>query len=155
MYTENDFLSVKKQIQSVLIKVLIIFAIFLTISLVVAKNVSNPLGLFILVIGLCVCEFIWGIYGKPVVTYKKFLQEILTGRQRQQERYVVDIGEEPVYKDNRLFYYEILVKEDEEDDMEQMLLIDSNKVFPSIKEGKWYEFALYQNYVVDVKEIGI
>ena len=39
--------------------------------------------------------------------------------------------------------------------MEQMLLIDSNKVFPSIKEGKWYEFALYQNYVVDVKEIGI
>lgn len=153
MYTEDDLKSVKRQIRSLLIKIAILFAIFLTISLLLANNLSNPIGLIILVVGLCICEFIWGIYGKPVATYKKFLQEILTGRKRQQRNYVIDVGSKPVYKDNELFYYEILVKEDREDEMEQMLLQDTNKTFPSIEKGSWYEFTLYQNYIVDLEEI--
>lgn len=153
MYTNDDFNSVKKQIRSVLIKVAIIFAVFLTISLIVAKNVSNPLGLFILIIGICIDGFIWGIYGKPVVIYKNFVREILTGRKQKRNGYVVRIGSEPTYKDNRLFYYEVFVKDDEDEEMEQMLLLDSNKEFPNMQENSWYEFELYQNYIIDVEKM--
>lgn len=153
MYTEDDLISVRSQIRGLIIKIVILFAIFLTVSLILAKNISNPLGLFILIVGLCICEFIWGIYGKPVVIYKKFLQELLTGRKRQQTGYVVSIGSEPVYKDNKLFYYEIFIKENVDDDIDKMLLMDNNKDFPPIEKGKWYEFTLYQNYIVDMKEI--
>ena len=152
MYTSDDFYAIKRQIRSVLIKVAIIFAVFLTISLIIAKKISNPLGLLVLIIGICIDEFIWGIYGKPVVTYKKFVREILTGRERQKRGYIVEIGAEPVYKDNKLFYYEIFIKEDKSDDVEQMLLLDSNKELPDLQYGRWYEFQLYQNYIIDVQK---
>ena len=153
MYTKDDFDALKKQVLTWVIVLLGVFGIFLTIALLVSKNVSNPLGLFILVIGVCVDEFIWGVYLRPVVTYRKFVREILTGRERQRRGYVVDIGEKPVYKDNKLFYYEVFIQEDESDDVKQMLLLDGNKEPQSIKNDNWYEFDIYQNYITGINPI--
>ena len=153
MYTRDDFDALRKQVLTWAIILIGIFGVFLAVALLVSKNISNPLGLFILVIGVCVDEFIWGVYLRPVVTYRKFVREILTGRERQKRGYVVDIGERPVYKDNKLFYYEVFIQDDESNDISQMLLLDSNKEIQGIKNENWYDFNLYQNYIIGVNPV--
>lgn len=153
MYTREYYDAIKRQIRSMLIKIAIIFVIFLAIALTVAKNVDNTLGLIILILGVCIDQFIWGIYGRPVWTYRSFVREVMTGRERHKESFIVGISDEPVYKDNKLFYYEVFIKEDHQDEVEQLLLFDGNMDPSSLQYDNLYTFKLYQNYIVGVKDI--
>lgn len=109
--------------------------------------VNNTLGMIILLIGICLDIFIWGMYGSQVLAYYRFLGDMFTGRQRVESGVVKRVGTQPVYKDNKLYYYEVLI---ENDGVEQMLLVDANKPLPDIQVGKKYEFKVFQNFVIDI-----
>lgn len=153
MYTEQDLMQTKTQIRDTSIKIFIMLAVFLVCSIFVAKYAKNALGLIILLVGICLSIFFWGIYGTPVATYYKFLKELFTGRSRLKKARIQSVSNKPVYKDNKLFYYEIMVKEDSDDEIEQMLLFDANKTLKNVKPKEWYEFEVYQNFIIDMKSI--
>lgn len=147
MYSKEDLQQTGKQLKRVIFILAGVLIAFLVISIVLAKMVNNTLGMVILLIGVCLDIFVWGIYGSQILAYYRFLSDMFTGRQRVETGVVKRVGTQPVYKDNKLYYYEILI---ENDGVEQMLLIDANKPLPQIQEGQRYEFKVFQNFVVDI-----
>jgi hypothetical protein len=127
--------------------VAVVFLGSLIISIIVAGTVNNRLGMYILIFGICLDIFVWGMFGSPVLAYYNFLKDIFTGRIREESGVVKSVNTKPVYKDNRLYYYEVLIDDGE---TERMLLIDANKPLPAFDIGKRYEFEVYQNYVVNI-----
>ena len=77
MYKHEDIYEVRKQINLMIAVIAIIFAAFLIISVVVASTVNNRLGMIILIIGICLDIFVWGMYGSPILAYHSFLKDIL------------------------------------------------------------------------------
>lgn len=149
MYSNDDLLSTKSQIIKYVIIVIGIFALFLAAA-IIAKQSDNTLATAILVIGVCIDIFIWGMYLSPVIAYYRYVKDIITGRSRVITGIVKEVGKEPVYKDNKLFYYEVLIEEDE---IERVLLLDEQKEWPEIFAGKNYEFKIYENYVIGIEEL--
>lgn len=148
MYSMDDLLSVKSQIKKYLIIVIGIFVVFLAAA-IITKDSNNILSTAILVIGVCIDVFIWGMYVSPVIAYYRYVRDIITGRSRVITGIVKKVGKEPVYKDNKLFYYEVVIEEDE---VERVLLLDDQKKWPEIFTGKVYEFKMYENYVINIAE---
>jgi len=144
----DDLLSVKSQIKKYLIIVIGIFVVFLAAA-IITKDSNNILSTAILVIGVCIDVFIWGMYVSPVIAYYRYVRDIITGRSRVITGIVKKVGKEPVYKDNKLFYYEVVIEEDE---VERVLLLDDQKKWPEIFTGKVYEFKMYENYVINIAE---
>lgn len=147
MYSEQDLQEVQHQLKRISIRVGIIFLLFLVGSIILANSINNKLGMVVLILGVCLNVFIWGMYGTPVLAYYRFLKDILTGRLRMETGLVKRVDSKPVYKDNKLFYYEIWI---DEDGTERMLLSDANKPFPNIQEGKKYQFQVFQNFITDI-----
>ena len=147
MYKHEDIYEVRKQINLMIAVIAIIFAAFLIISVVVASTVNNRLGMIILIIGICLDIFVWGMYGSPILAYHSFLKDIFTGRIRVESGVVKNVNTKPAYKDNRLFYYEILIDDGE---TERLLLLDANKPLPDFDIGKRYEFEVFQNFVIKI-----
>ena len=147
MYKQEDVQEVRRQLIRMLTVIGAIFLGFLIISIVLANTVNNRLGMFILVIGVCLDIFVWGMYASPILAYYNFLKDIFSGRIRVESGIVKNVNTKPVYKDNKLFYYEVLIDDGE---VERLLLIDANKPLPAFDIGKKYEFEVFQNYVVNV-----
>jgi len=148
VYSKDDLIAVKGQITKFLLLLLGIFAIFLTAA-ILAKKSSENLGMIIIVIGVCIDIFIWGMFTAPMVAYYRYLRDVTTGRSRVITGVVKKVGKEPVYKDNKLFYYEVLI---EEDGIERILLLDNQKQWPEISAGQTYDFVIHENYVLTFKE---
>lgn len=147
MYSQEDLQQTGKQLKRIFFITGIILVGFLIISIILANVVNNTLGMVVLLVGICIDIFIWGVYGSQVLAYYRFLKDIFTGRQRVEAGVVKKVGTQPVYKDNKLFYYEVLI---ENDGTELMLLVDANKPLPNIQVGKRYEFKVSQNFVIDI-----
>ena len=56
------------------------------------------------------------------------------------------IGADPVYKDNKLYFYEINI---EEDGVERMLLLDDQKEWPQIDINRLYRFEIHENFITN------
>jgi len=151
MYSQSDLVDTKNQIKKIFLIILVIFALFLTAAIII-KQSNDTLGMIIIVVGVCIDIFIWGMYGTPVMAYYRYVRDIITGRSRNIKGIVKRVGTEPVYKDNKLFYYEILI---EEDGIERVLFLDNQKKWPKIVTDKTYEFQIYENYVMNIKEAAI
>nr|PZN10325.1 MAG: hypothetical protein DIU64_06320 [Caldicoprobacter oshimai] len=147
MYSQEDLQQTGKQLKRIIILLGAVLIAFLVISIALANMVNNTLGMIILLIGICLDIFIWGLYGSQVLAYYRFLGDMFTGRQRVESGVVKRVGTQPVYKDNKLYYYEVLI---ENDGVEQMLLVDANKPLPNIQVGQKYEFKVFQNFVIDI-----
>jgi hypothetical protein len=147
VYSQEDLQQSGKQLKRIFFIIGIILVFFLIISIVLANIVDNALGMVVLLVGICIDIFIWGVYGNQVLAYYRFLKDILTGRQRVEAGVVKSVGTQPVYKDNKLFYYEVLI---ENDGTELMLLVDANKPLPNFHIGKRYEFKVSQNFILDI-----
>jgi len=148
MYDFKLLQQVTHQVKMTLIAVSGMFIISLISSILTASTVSNNLGMIILVAGVCLCIFIWGIYGAPVLNYYYFLKDITAGRSRHIKGIVKKIGESPVYKDSKLYFYEVLIDEDGE---ERLLLIDANTPKDIVKENERYLFCIHENYIKNVQ----
>lgn len=147
MYREEDLQQTGKQLKKVILVMSAVLVAFLAISIALASLVNNTLGLIVLLIGICLDIFIWGVYGSQILAYYRFLRDMFTGRQRVESGVVKRVGNQPVYKDNKLYYYEVLI---ENDGVERILLVDANKPMPDIQVGQRYEFKVFQNFVIDI-----
>ncbi len=147
MYSQEDLQQTAKQLKRIILLLACVLIAFLVISIALAKMVNNTLGMIILLIGVCLDIYIWGLYGSQVLAYYRFLGDMFTGRQRVEAGVVKRVGTQPVYKDNKLYYYEVLI---ENDGTEQILLVDANKPLPNIQVGQKYEFKVFQNFVIDI-----
>jgi len=147
VYREEDLQQTGKQLKKVILVMSAVLVAFLAISIALASLVNNTLGLIVLLIGICLDIFIWGVYGSQILAYYRFLGDMFTGRQRVESGVVKRVGNQPVYKDNKLYYYEVLI---ENDGVERILLVDANKPLPDIQVGQKYEFKVFQNFVIDI-----
>lgn len=147
MYRQEDLQQTGKQLKNVILVISAVLIAFLAISIALASLVNNTLGLIVLLIGICLDIFIWGVYGSQILAYYRFLGDMFTGRQRVESGVVKRVGNQPVYKDNKLYYYEVLI---ENDGVERILLVDANKPMPDIQVGQRYEFKVFQNFVIDI-----
>jgi len=136
------------QIKIALLVICIIFILSLALSIFIAYAFSNQIGMLLLTMGVCLCVFVWGIYGTPLVSYYIFAKDMITGRSRSVDGIVLKIGSTPVYKDNKLYFYEILIDEDGE---ERLLLNDANSPIQGIKENQRYLFNIHENYIKNVQ----
>jgi len=147
VYREEDLQQTGKQLKKVILVMSAVLVAFLAISIALASLVNNTLGLIVLLSGICLDIFIWGVYGSQILAYYRFLRDMFTGRQRVESGVVKRVGNQPVYKDNKLYYYEVLI---ENDGVERILLVDANKPMPDIQVGQRYEFKVFQNFVIDI-----
>lgn len=152
MYTETDFTEVKQQFKKIII--LSAGILFAFIILTVAFLLRRPtwIGATVLSIGVCLAVFIWGVYGTPTYNYYRYLKDIMEGRTREMRGRVVKVADAPVYKDNRLLFYEVVVK-DEEDGIEKILLYDDNKGRPELNVDRSYFFRTHQSFVIHIAKL--
>ena len=149
-YNQQDLDSITRQLKRVIALLAAIIIISLIISIFIAKMVTNKLGMMAMVVGVCIAIFFWGMYVNPIHAYCRFIRDLVTGRSREIQGLVKDVSEYPVYKDNKLYYYEVTI---EEDDVERVLLLDDQKDWPNININRLYNFVIHENYVKDLHQI--
>ncbi|AEE96361.1 hypothetical protein [Mahella australiensis] len=151
MYSQEDLKKLSGRVKTIVIITAVIFIGFLIAAIYVAVNNAQWIGQLILIIGVCIDIFIWGIKATPTLCYRGFVKEILTGLSRTERGRVISISDEPVYKDNRLFYYEVLIMQD--DGTQRILLLDVYKNAQDLREGAKYDFKIHDNYIIDYVEV--
>jgi hypothetical protein len=147
MYSETDRIAVLKQLKKTAGLILGVLLLFLIVAFVFMTQWPTWIGTVFLLVGVCFSVFFWGIYGTPTLAYYRFVRDIVTGRSHEVACYVKKVSEEPVYKDNKLFYYEVWV---DEEGIERVLLYDMNKGKPEIVPERDYTFKIHENYIIDV-----
>ncbi|NLJ40794.1 MAG: hypothetical protein GX352_04185 [Clostridiales bacterium] len=149
MYDKRDIESVKTQLKKIIALLVIVFIFFMTVAIVVALNKSNNGGMVIMVAGVCFLVFIWGMYVMPAYIYYRFLEELIMGRSREIRGIVKGLSPNPIYKDNKLRFYELVI---EEDGVERVLLLDNQKEWPRIEISRPYLIRIHDNFVVDISQ---
>ncbi len=148
MYSEEEQLQVQKQFKSNLITTILVLVLFLTAALAFMTRLEQWIGAVFLSVGVCISLFLLLVYTLPVWYYYRFVTDIVNGRSREIQARVVRVADEPVYKDNKLLYYEVIVLED---DIERMLLFDANKGRPEIKQGEIAIFRIHENFIINIR----
>lgn len=147
MYREAELNSVGKQLKRILLLAGGVLFIFLTAAFSFMTRWPSWIGTIFLLFGVVFCVFLWGIYGTPVLAYYRFVRDIVTGRSREVSGKVLRVEKEPVYKDNKLLYYEVII---EEDKVERLLLLDANRETPPLMINTAYTFRVHENFIVDI-----
>lgn len=146
-YNENDFTEIKGQLRRVIILVVLIALIFIITAIAFLLRQPQWMGATFLSVGVCLSIFVWGVYGTPIYSYYRYIKDIKQGRTRELRGKVLNITDEPVYKDNRLLYYEVTLL-DGKDGVERLLLYDGNMGKPPFEVGSNYYFLTHQNYII-------
>ncbi|NLB42337.1 MAG: hypothetical protein GX815_08765 [Clostridiales bacterium] len=148
-YNENDFTEVKGQFRKIVILVVMIALVFIITAIAFLLRQPQWIGATFLSVGVCLSIFVWGVYGTPIYSYYRYMKDIKEGRTQEIRGKVINVTDEPVYKDNRLLYYEITL-EDEKDGVERLLLFDGNVGKPPYEVGSNYHFHTHQNYIIQL-----
>lgn len=151
MYSDQDLKEITSQMKKVLILLICGLGFFIVISIVIAKLTSNRIGMAFMIFGTCVEVFVLGMYGTPIFAYYRFIRDLTTGRSRNIDGLIKDITDKPIYKDNKLYFYEVTV---EEDGVERILLLDQQKDWPTININRRYDFQIYENVIRELNQIG-
>lgn len=151
MYTEMDLADVKKQLKKMLLLILAILLAIIVPSIVFLLRKPVWIGTTILAIGVCIAIFLWGVFGTPTYSYYRYLTDIFEGRTREIKGKVVRAEDKPIYKDNRLLFYEVWIIDDEETE-ERVLLFDDNKGKPGVQTGRHYDFRIHENFITQITE---
>lgn len=151
MYGEHDLNNITKQFKRILMLLFTSLVIFIVISIAIAKLVNNRFGMVVMLLGVCVDVFIWGMYATPIFAYYNFIKDLVTGRSREIQGLIKNISDNSVYKDNKLYFYEVTI---EDDGVERVLLLDNQKEWPHVNINRLYSFQIHENFVKDLKQIG-
>ena len=151
MYTETDFLDVRKQLRKMILLTVVLSLVFIIPAVAFMLRRPQWIGAAFLTVGVCLILFLWGVFGIPIYYYYHFIRDIFEGRTRKVKGLVTKVEEGPVYKDNRLLYYQIWFRDDE-DKKERILLFDENKGKPSVQAGKQYSFQTHENFIIQIAE---
>ena len=147
MYPEAFVMKVNTQSRAMIRNTVIIALVSLAASIPVGVFVSNPAGFILLALGICALIAYWGVRGSQVWAYHHFAMDMCMGRHREIEVDIVRISGEPLYKDNKLYYYEILTVQD---GVERMLLWDANFPLPDIRPGQKARFSVVDKYIYGI-----
>jgi hypothetical protein len=150
-YNDNDFTEVKGQVRKITLLVVVIALIFIITAIAFLLRKPQWIGATFLSIGVCLSIFIWGVYGTPILSYYRYIKDIKEGRTQEVRGKVLNISDEPVYKDNRLLFYEVTLM-DEKDGVERLLLFDDNIGKPPFEVGSDYHFRTHQNYIIQAEQ---
>lgn len=148
MYSEVELNATGKQLKRVILITGGILVVFLAAAFSFMTQWPAWIGTIFLLFGVSICVFLWGIYGTPVYAYYRFVRDIVTGRNREVHGKVLRINGAPIYKDNKLHYYEITL---EEDKVERLLLFDANLGTPPLELNTAYTFRVHENFIVEIQ----
>jgi hypothetical protein len=151
VYNETDYIEVREQRKKIMLLTAGIFLAFLIPAIAFLLRKPQWIGATFLSVGVCLAIFVWGVYGTPIYSYHRFIRDIMEGRTRELKGRVMQVAERPIYKDNRLLYYEIVVM-DMEDEVERVVLYDNNKGEPPLEVGRSYTFGIHQNFIVQISK---
>lgn len=147
MYTEDFVDQVGRQRSALIRNTVLIIAVSLAASILVGVFVESWVGFALLALGIILFVGYWGLRGSQVNAYYHYVMEIMQGRHREIEADVLGVSDGPVYKDNKVYYYEIDTLEGE---LSRTLLWDANFSLPDIQPGQRVGFSVMERYVWDI-----
>jgi hypothetical protein len=147
MYTESFIEQVRRQRNAMIRRAAAIIVVFLTAAILVGVFAESALGLIVFCLGIAALLAFWGVRGAQVSAYYRYVMDVFMGRHRELETDVLSVSPEAVYKDNKLYYYEI---ETRQGDVERMLLWDANLPLPDIKAGQRVVFSVMDRYIWEI-----
>lgn len=148
-YTEELYEQVKKQRRNNLLIILGVMAVAIAMGIIISIPNQPKWSVLPGIIGVAVSLFIWGVWGSQFHAYVKFVQEILTGQMREEIVTVKQVGDQVVYKDNRLMYYEVEILDSK--GVESTLLYDRNQGEPNYTVDRDYTFIVHGQYILGEK----
>lgn len=151
MYPEAFVERVNTQNKAMIRNAVIILLVSLIAAILMGVFVSSPVGLVLLCLGIAAYITYWGVRGSQVWAYHRFAMEMCLGRHREIETEILRVSEGPVYKDNKLYFYEI---ETIQGGVERMLLWDANFPLPAIQPGQKVTFSVIDKYIWDIVHSG-
>ncbi|HZK33729.1 MAG TPA: hypothetical protein VFD33_00275 [Bacillota bacterium] len=148
IYNKEEQMQAQQQYKKYMTISIVVIIVFAVVAFAFMARMTQWKGALFLSVGVCIAIFILTIYALPSLSYYKFVTDIVQGRSREIHGPILKADDKPVYKDNKLLFYEIWIKED---DVERMLLFDANKGNPELEAGYEAVFKVYENYIIDVK----
>ena len=147
MYPEAFVMKVSAQSRAMIRNAVIIVLVALAAAIPAGVFVSSPVGLILLCLGIGAYIAYWGVRGSQVWAYHRFATEMCQGRHREIETEILRVSSEPVYKDNKLYFYEVEIIQG---GVERMLLWDANFPLPEIKPEQKVMFSVIDKYIWDI-----
>jgi len=150
IYSVSDIKSTEKQY----IKSLIFLGVFIFLMLAA----SIVLGLFkyvtegtIVIVAACIISiFVYGMYVSPLHRYTNYLSEVITGTKHKVTCVIKSISQKPIYKDNKLYFYEITVNV-YNNEFDRLYLFDANVDLPDIHVEDEVNIVYYENFIVGIE----
>ena len=131
IYSVLDIKSTEKQYIKGLIFLGVFIFLMLAASIVLGLLKYVTEGTIVVVAACIISVFVYGMYVSPLHRYTSYLSEVITGTKHKVTCVVKSISKTPVYKDNKLYFYEITVNACNEE-FDRLYLFDANINLPDI-----------------------
>ena len=118
------------------------------ITLGLLKYVTE--GTIVIIVACVVSVFVYGMYVSPLHRYTNYLNDAVMGTKHKVTCVIKSISQKPVYKDNKLYFYEITVNACKEE-YDRLYLFDANVELPSIHVEDVVNIIYYENFIVGIE----
>lgn len=149
MYTEEDYRSISRQFRNRSLSLWIPLGVFAVLIFVLAiRRVPEVFVMIATILAGGLAIFVFGLFIKPVLSYKRHMDNCLHGRTHDVTGAFKEMGEETVDKDGVRFWPMILNvgnMEDEEDD--RLLYYDANLPRPGFVRGQMLTVSAHDKAV--------
>ena len=150
LYSEKDVKITLRQMMVYLCVAVVVAAAGIVAGLLLGFSDHLSTGTIVAILCIAGAVFLFGNFFAPCYSYYKYLNEVLSGRSHLREGIVREICKKPIYKDNKNYYYEVLVEMD--DDLYAQFLYDSNLGKPPLEVGKPVQMKCYENFIIEILE---
>ena len=150
LYSEKDVKITLREMMVYLCVAVVVAAAGIVAGLLLGFSDHLSTGTIVAILCIAGAVFLFGNFFAPCYSYYKYLNEVLSGRSHLREGIVREISKKPIYKDNKNYYYEVLVEMD--DDLYAQFLYDSNLGKPPLEVGKPVQMKCYENFIIEILE---
>lgn len=147
-YSAKDLKSVLTQLIINVVIDFVILAAGIAFGYILAMKNELFLGTVVLCVGIFLTIFVLGNFVLPCFYYYRYLMDIFTGKYSKRTGIIAKVGDKPVYKDNKNYYYEIDV--DLGNGMCGLFLYDANLGKPNLHEGEQKTLICYENFIIEL-----
>ena len=147
-YSQADQKKTFRQMMIYLILLIAVAAAGITVGLILGIGGRLSFGSLIATVCLAAAIFLFGNFFIPCYHYYRYVSEVLYGRCHLREGVVFEVGKKPVYKDNKNYYYEVLIETGE--GLYGQFLYDANLGLPPFESGQRAQVQCYENFIVKI-----
>ena len=156
MYKQEDFESINQQFKRRAFLLLLPEIVLLTALVVSFIMRIQWLTVLLLCLMIAVFIFAWGVSLSPLASYRKYLQDLLTGRKRDYIGSFQGFDHDEVIRDGVSFTSFMLnVGNSLEQNDDRLLYFDRAFPLPTWQEGLRLHISTFDKSVVDWKEEGL